>query len=127
MYQVQTAEKIPSRLMLTARGTAGHGSLPRPDNPVVHLARAIARVADADQPVKLNATTRRYLREIAKLPDYRWIGTYTARLEAPRSAAAAANEIRVRDPEIDAQLRTTVSPTMLSAGVKINVIPNVAQ
>jgi acetylornithine deacetylase/succinyl-diaminopimelate desuccinylase-like protein len=127
VYQVQTAEKIPSRLMLTARGTAGHGSLPRPDNPVVHLARAIARVADADQPVKLNATTRRYLREIAKLPDYRWIGTYTARLEAPRSAAAAANEIRVRDPEIDAQLRTTVSPTMLSAGVKINVIPNVAQ
>ncbi len=127
VFQVQTAEKIPSRLTLTAHGTAGHGSLPRPDNPVVHLARAIARVADADQPVRLNTTTRRYLRELGKLNDYRWVGPYVQRLETATAAVAAANEIRTRDPELDAQLRATMSPTMLNAGMKINVIPNVAQ
>ena len=43
IFQIQTSEKIPTRVVLTARGTAGHASLPRPDNPVVHLARAITR------------------------------------------------------------------------------------
>ena len=80
-----------------------------------------------DQPVRLNTTTRRYLRELAKLPDYRWIGSYAQKLEAEASAIPAANEIRGRDPELDAQLRATMSPTMLNAGMKINVIPNVAQ
>ena len=127
VFQIQTAEKIPSRVTLTARGTAGHGSLPRPDNPVVHLARAITRVADADQPVRLNTTTRRYFHEIAKLPDYRWIGPYLPKLENSGTAVAAANEIRSHDPELDAQLRSTMSPTMLTAGMKINVIPNVAE
>ena len=127
VFQIQTAEKIPSRVTLTAHGTAGHGSLPRPDNPVVHLARAITRVADADQPIRLNTTTRRYFREIAKLPDYRWLGPYLPKLENGAAALAAANEIRGRDPELDAQLRATMSPTMLNAGMKINVIPNVAE
>jgi acetylornithine deacetylase/succinyl-diaminopimelate desuccinylase-like protein len=127
VFQVQTAEKIPSRVTLTAHGTAGHGSLPRPDNPVVHLARAITRVADADQPVRLNSTTRRYFHEIAKLPDYRWVGPYLPKLENSGTAVAAANEIRSRDPELDAQLRSSMSPTILKAGMKINVIPNVAE
>ena len=127
VFQIQTAEKIPSRVTLTGRGTAGHGSLPRPDNPVVHLARAISRVADADQPIRMNTTTRRYFREIAKLPDYRWLAAYLPKLESGGTALAAANEIRGRDPEMDAQLRSTMSPTMLNAGMKINVIPNVAE
>jgi acetylornithine deacetylase/succinyl-diaminopimelate desuccinylase-like protein len=127
VFQIQTAEKIPSRVVLTAHGTAGHGSLPRPDNPVVHLARAITRIADFDQPVRLNTTTRRYFREITKLPDYHWVGPYLPKLEIGDSATAAANEIRGKDPELDAQLRTTMSPTMLTAGMKINVIPNAAE
>jgi acetylornithine deacetylase/succinyl-diaminopimelate desuccinylase-like protein len=127
VLQIQTAEKIPSRVVLTAHGTAGHGSLPRPDNPVVHLARAITSIADADQPIRLNTTSRRYFREIAKLPDYRWVGPYLPKLESEGPAIAAANEIRGRDPELDAQLRTTMSPTMLAAGMKINVIPNAAE
>src|SRR5205807_8708500 len=127
VFQIQTAEKIPSRVTLTARGTAGHGSLPRPDNPVVHLARAITRVADADQPVRLNTTTRRYLHAIAKLPDYRWLEPLLPRLENTSTANAVANQISARDAELAAMLRTTISPTMLSAGNKINVIPNTAE
>jgi len=127
LYQVQTSEKIPSRVTLTAHGTAGHGSLPRPDNPVVRLARAVARLAGADQPVRLNTTTRRYLKELSKLEGYGWLARLLPGLEGPSSAVATANRIQSRDPEIGALLRTTVSPTMLKAGTKINVIPNVAE
>jgi acetylornithine deacetylase/succinyl-diaminopimelate desuccinylase-like protein len=127
IFEIQTTEKIPTRILLVATGTAGHGSLPREDNPVVHLARAILRLAEADQPVRLNTTTRRYLHELSKLADYRWLEPFLPKLENPRTATAAANQIRARDAELDAMLRTTISPTMLSAGAKINVIPNTAE
>jgi acetylornithine deacetylase/succinyl-diaminopimelate desuccinylase-like protein len=126
LYQVQTAEKVPMPLLLRARGTSGHGSLPRPDNPALRLARAIVRLADADQPVRLNATTRRYFHALAKLPDYRWLAPLIPRLERPLAAIAAANEIRRRDPEFDAQLRTTISPDVVRAGSVFNVIPAMA-
>ncbi|MGH9675282.1 MAG: M20/M25/M40 family metallo-hydrolase, partial [Bryobacteraceae bacterium] len=126
VFQIQTSEKVPSRVIVTARGAAGHGSLPRGDNAVVRLARAVTRLADADQPVRLNTTTRRYFHELARLADYRWLAAELPRLENPATATAAANSLRTRDPELSALLRTTVSPTMLEAGVKINVIPNTA-
>jgi acetylornithine deacetylase/succinyl-diaminopimelate desuccinylase-like protein len=48
-------------------------------------------------------------------------------LEQPASANAAANELLAHDPELHAMLRTTVSPTMLQSGLKVNVIPNTAE
>lgn len=127
VFQIQTAEKIPTRFKMTAHGTAAHGSLPRDDNPVVHLARAILRVSEGEEPVQLNATTRAYLNAISKLPDYGWLAPMLPKLENAATASATADEIRRRDPEIHAMLRTTLSATMLNAGTKINVIPNVAE
>src|SRR5579872_21994 len=126
IFNVQTLEKVPTRVILIARGTAGHGSLPRPDNPVVRLSRAITRLVDTDEPVHLNPTTRRYLRDLSKLDDYHWLQPLLPKLEGP-GANSAANQIRAHDPELDAMLRTTVSPTMLQAGIKVNVIPNIAE
>ncbi len=126
IYQIQTTEKVPTRVVLTAKGTAGHGSLPRQDNPVVHLARAVTRIAELEQPVQLNTTTSRYLSEISKLPDYAWLVPILAKLENDSTAIAAASEIEARDPELNTMLRTSASPTMLSAGFKVNVIPNLA-
>jgi acetylornithine deacetylase/succinyl-diaminopimelate desuccinylase-like protein len=126
IFEIQTAEKVPTRVVLTARGTAGHGSLPRTDNPIVHLSRAIVRLADSDQPVKLNATTRRYFAAISKLPDYEWLKPMLAKLDDPNTATSAANQIREHDPELNAMLRTSLSPTIVHAGMKINVIPNTA-
>jgi acetylornithine deacetylase/succinyl-diaminopimelate desuccinylase-like protein len=127
VFQVQTLEKVPARIILTAKGTAGHGSLPRADNPVVHISRALVKLSEAEQPPRLNATTRRYFREIAKLPDYAWLEPLRRKLEDPAAIQAAANQIRARDAELDSMLRTTVAPTMLRAGIKSNVIPNTAE
>ena len=126
-FQIQTAEKIPTRVVLIAKGTAARGSVPRADNPVVHLSRAIVKLTEADEPARLNATTRRYLRDISKVPDYSWLSPLLPRLDNPLTLQVAANQIRSRDAEIDAMLRTTVSPTMLRSGIKINVIPNTAE
>lgn len=121
VFQIQTSEKVPTRVILVARGSAGHGSLPRKDNAVAHLSDAISKLTKAYMPVQLNTTTRRYFTELAKLNEFKWLQPLLPRLEAN------ANEIGDRDPELDAQLRTTVSPTMLRAGMKVNVIPNQAE
>lgn len=127
VFQIQTTEKIPTRVILTAKGTAGHGSLPRPDNPISHLAQAITRLTETEQPIALNPTTRRYFTEMARLPATSWLQPLLPKMEHPSEAAAIVRSVRERDPELDAMLHTSVSPTMLQAGVKINVIPNTAQ
>lgn len=124
IFQIQTSEKVPTRVVLTAKGTAGHGSLPRPDNPVVHLARAVTALAGAAQPVQLNTTTRRYFSDISKLPDYAWLAPLLGKLEQESTAVSAADKIEAVDPELNSMLRTSATPTMLSAGLKVNVIPN---
>jgi acetylornithine deacetylase/succinyl-diaminopimelate desuccinylase-like protein len=94
---------------------------------VVHLARATARLAAAEQPVKVDATTRAYFRGLSKLPDYAWLVPLLPKLEVPTTALQAAALIRAHEPELDSLLRTTAVPTMLSAGQKINVIPTTAE
>jgi acetylornithine deacetylase/succinyl-diaminopimelate desuccinylase-like protein len=126
LFQVQTAEKVPMPVRLRARGGAGHGSLPRSDNAVLRLARAIVRLSESDQPVRLNPTTSRYMAEMSRLEGYGWLVPFLPRLERPLTAVAAANEIRERDAELDAQLRATVSPDVLRAGAVFNVIPGTA-
>lgn len=127
LFNIQTSEKIPTRVNLVSRGTAGHGSLPRADNPVLHLARAVVKLAEAEQPVRLNATTQEYFRSLAKLPEYAKLARAFSQLENPGRAAAARREIARQVPMLAAMLSTTVSPTMLNAGIKVNVIPTVAE
>ncbi len=127
VYQIQTAEKVPTPVVVRARGTAGHGSLPRADNALLRVARAVIRLAEADQPVRLNPTTRRYLAEMAQLPGYTWLAAMLPRLQRSQTAIPAADEIRDRDPELAAQLRTTVSPDVIRAGSVVNVIPSTAE
>lgn len=127
LFHIQTTEKVPTRAVLRARGVAGHGSLPRGDNSVLRLARALVRLAEADQPVRLNATTRRYLTELAKVSEYQWLTPLLPRLQRESTAIATANQVRERDSELDTQLRTTIVPTVFNAGTKVNVIPTQAE
>ena len=127
IFQVQTAEKIPVRILLNARGTAGHAAIPRDDNPIVRLSRAVIRVTEAEQPARLNPVARRYFREISKLPDYTWLGPLLPKLENAATVQAAAAQIRMHEPDLDALLRTTVSPTVTRAGTKITTIPSAAE
>ena len=44
IYPIQTAEKGMAWMRLTARGTAGHGSMLQPDNAVTEIAETVARI-----------------------------------------------------------------------------------
>jgi acetylornithine deacetylase/succinyl-diaminopimelate desuccinylase-like protein len=127
IFQIATTEKIPTRMILTAKGIAGVGSVQRADNPVLHLVRALTKLSEAEQPVRLNPPTRRYLRELSRIPEYSWLEPIRRKLDDPASAQPAASQVRAHDLELDAMLHDTVVPTMLRAGLKINVVPNTAE
>src|SRR5271157_4383274 len=50
---VQADEKVPVNVTVIAKGTAGHASIPTKDNPVVHLAAAVAKIGGYSAPVHL--------------------------------------------------------------------------
>ena len=66
---IATTEKYPMRVRLVARGTAGHGSVPRVDNALAALADAVARLSAWQPPMRLNQTTRAYFQRLAQISD----------------------------------------------------------
>jgi acetylornithine deacetylase/succinyl-diaminopimelate desuccinylase-like protein len=125
---VQTLEKIPRGVELTARGVAGHGSVPLRSNPIVHLAAAVARVAAWTPPIRLNDTTRTYFKRLASIASPADAARYAAIIGADPAAAAAADEHFLQhEPRHAAMIRTTVSPNVIQGGYRINVIPSEAK
>lgn len=109
IFGIQTAEKTPLHIILTAHGTVGNGAVPRADNPIVHVSDAVSRLAKADEPVFLNPIARRYLSALAELPDYAWLKPLLPKLQNATTAQTAAAQVRMHDDELDAMLHTTVA------------------
>ena len=119
---VQASEKVTYNVDVVARGTSGHASIPLKDNPVVHLAAAVEKIAAYSAPVHYTAVTRRYFEGIAPLQDDE-IGKWIRSLDTSDRGEHAARVISDANPAWSAMLRDTISPTMLNAGVRANVIP----
>lgn len=124
---VSTTEKIPRGILLTARGTAGHGSVPLKSNAVVHVAAAVAKFGTWRAPIQLNATTREYFTRIATISSPERAARYRDVVsgDARRMAAADAYFLE-HEPAHSSMLRTSVSPNIVQAGYRINVIPSEA-
>jgi acetylornithine deacetylase/succinyl-diaminopimelate desuccinylase-like protein len=117
LYLIQTAEKGIAWMRLTAQGTAGHGSMLQPDNAVTELAEAVARIGRHEWPVRLTPAVQAFLDE-----------------------AAAALGVEVDDGDhrdliaklgpiarlAGATVSNTTNPSVLSAGYKVNVVPQTA-
>jgi len=123
---VTTTEKVPMRVRLLARGTAGHGSIPVVDNAIAALARAVAKISAWETPSRLNATTRTYFERLATISDPEQAARYRALLE-PASRAEVEPYFAIYEPQHYTLLRTSVVPTMVSAGFRRNVIPSQAE
>lgn len=123
---IQASEKVPANVDLIATGTSGHGSVPRKDNPVVHLAAAIAKIGAYETPVQLNSVTRAYFAGLSQVEDdetSKWMRA----LESSDRGDHAARWISDANPVWNSMLRDTISPTMLQAGIRQNVIPSEAR
>ena len=125
---VQTLEKIPHGVELTARGVAGHGSVPLRSNAIAHLSAAIARVAAWKPPIRLNETTRAYFKRLASIATPEEAKRYLAIVGNDAASRDAADEHFLElEPRHASMLRTSVSPNIVQGGYRINVIPSEAK
>ena len=119
---IETTEKIPRALKLTAHGSSGHGSIPRLDNAITHLAAAVAKVGNWQSPMKLNETTRAFFQAMAGISPPQQAALLT-HLEDP----AVQEKLRSAAPAFSSMLRTSIVPTMIAGGFRVNVIPSDAE
>jgi acetylornithine deacetylase/succinyl-diaminopimelate desuccinylase-like protein len=128
LYPVQVAEKGVAWLRARARGTPGHGSMPREDSAVIKLAAAIARLGATPLPHHATRAFREFLDGAAgSAPAV--LRPVLARLLSPRVAPLVLRMLPDRSlaRALGAMLANTASPTVLRAGSKTNVIPGVAE
>jgi acetylornithine deacetylase/succinyl-diaminopimelate desuccinylase-like protein len=124
---VQTLEKIPRAIRLTAKGTAGHGSVPLEDNAVAHLGDAVGAVAAWTPPTRLNETTATYFKRLATVSTPEEAERYRNALSPdPKVAEPAQQYLRKHEPRHWSMLRTSLSPTIIQGGYRSNVIPSEA-
>ncbi|HEX9030782.1 MAG TPA: M20/M25/M40 family metallo-hydrolase [Streptosporangiaceae bacterium] len=117
LYLLQTAEKGIAWLRLTARGTAGHGSMLQRDNAVTELAEAVARIGRHEWPVRLTPSVRAFLEAACEA-----LGISLDDNEPAAVLAKLGPIARM----VGATLTNTANPTMLNAGYKVNVVPQTA-
>ncbi len=125
---ISTADKISLALVLTAHGTSTHSSMPRPDNAIFRLSKAMARLADYDTKPQLTASTREFFRTLGKTSDGPEAKYFLdlADSKDPGAIARADRQIS-KDNLLHAIMRNTIAPVMLNAGFRGNVIPGSAQ
>src|SRR5579885_2596615 len=121
--QVSTTEKVPRQVRLVAHGTAGHGSRPVPDNVVVHLSAAVAKFGGWQPPMRLNETTRTFFERLAAISPPEEAVRFRGILD-PNQAPAIERYFFEHEPGYYTVLRTSVTPTMIHAGFRNNVIPS---
>jgi acetylornithine deacetylase/succinyl-diaminopimelate desuccinylase-like protein len=128
-YPVQVAEKGIAWLRVVATGATGHGSIPHDDNAVVRLSAFLALVGRRKLPVHASPEVRRFLEGLAAFQGRTGRAAMPLLLH-PRWSNLVLR-LGVRDPGmarlISALLRNTVSPTVVHAGGKVNVMPGRAE
>jgi acetylornithine deacetylase/succinyl-diaminopimelate desuccinylase-like protein len=122
LYPIASAERGTAWLKLTARGRAGHGAKPNPENAVTRLSEAMARIGAYRWPVRLIPTVSAAAEAIAA----------AAGQPAPPGGFAALGPedlLAYLGPAgtlVAGTIRNSANPTMLRAGYKLNVIPDEA-
>jgi acetylornithine deacetylase/succinyl-diaminopimelate desuccinylase-like protein len=117
LYPVATAERGTSHMRVTAHGRAGHGSRRNDDNAVITLVNALARIAAHRWPVHLTPAVRAFLDRAGPALG---IDVDLDDIDATLDRLGPARKI------IENTVRNSTTPTVLSAGYKVNVIPGEA-
>jgi acetylornithine deacetylase/succinyl-diaminopimelate desuccinylase-like protein len=125
---VGTTEKEPRPIEVIARGSAGHGSVPRADNPVVRLSDALAKIAAWVPPLQISETTVAYFRTLSTLVAPDVAARYRDVLNPdPKVSAPAARWLLDNEPQHWSMLHTSLVPTIIEGGYRYNVIPSEAK
>jgi acetylornithine deacetylase/succinyl-diaminopimelate desuccinylase-like protein len=123
---VQVSEKVAVNVAVIAKGPSGHASIPSKDNAVVHLAAAVAKIGAYQAPVHFTTVVRRYFEGLSAVSDDE-IAKWMRSMETSDRGEHAQRVLSDANPEWGSMMRDTIAPTMLSAGVRANVIPGEAR
>jgi carboxypeptidase PM20D1 len=119
MAVVGIAEKGYISLRLTARADGGHSSMPGGRTAIGALARAVAKLEADPFPLRLDGPTRRMVEAMGPyLPFLRRMMVANLWLTEPVVSRGLAG-----NPLGAALQHTTTAPTMISGGIKDNVLP----
>lgn len=116
-YLLQTAEKGMAWLRLTARGRAGHGSLPNDENAIVRLSAAIGRIDVHVWPREYIGSVRQLLDGLSEITGTPYDDSEPQQILAHLGGARGF---------VLGTLQDTATLTMLDAGYKHNVVPQSA-
>jgi acetylornithine deacetylase/succinyl-diaminopimelate desuccinylase-like protein len=112
VYLCTTAEKMSAPFRLAVHGRSGHASMPGiADNALVRAARLVERLAALRVPPRLIPETEALFAALGDVPDQAELEGIVA--ELPRD---------VRET-VEPMLGLALSPTMISASERVNVIP----
>ncbi len=117
-YAVSLAEKTPMWIRLTAQGPSGHAAVPPEATAVTHLTAALSKLIAYRPPVHVIDTVRDYFRAIAKLDG--GPSEFKNLVISLRRPGFRQNFLST--PRYSAMVRDTVTPTVLGASQKTNVI-----
>lgn len=121
LYPIAAGERGTAWLKLTAHGTTGHGSKPNRANAVSRLAAAVARIGEYRWPVRLTGTVAACIAELAALQ-----GLSVDPRARDFDLDAVLGKLGPAGLLVEATVRNSANPTMLSAGYKLNVVPGTA-
>ena len=125
---ISTADKSSLSLRLTARGTSTHSSMPRPDNAIFTLARALAKLSEYETKPKLTDSTREFFLTLAETsPEPMKTHFRNLATSNDPKLVTAADQAISENPLLHAIMRNTIAPVLLNAGFRGNVIPGSAE
>ena len=125
---VQCAEKVPHNVIVTARGPGGHAAVPHAGNAITRLTNALARITAHVEPLALSEVTRAFFGQLAAIwPDVSIREAMADLTSADPSRVVRGAAMLGEIPSMNAVLRTGISPTLISGGIRSNVIPTEAQ
>ena len=122
VYVVSVTEKTPLWLKLTASGPAGHASDPPAETAVTRLVRALDKLSEYKTPIHVIGPVQDYYHTMAMLDHG---PKQQLDLAAALKDPAYQNKF-LSDPSQNARVRDTITPTVLSASQKTNVISETA-
>lgn len=125
---ISTADKGSIVVALSVKGTSTHSSMPREDNAIFALTKALAKLADYDTKVTFIPSTREFFTALARTSEPPMSTTLRDLLNSsdPKAVERADREIS-KDPLLHAFVHNTIAPVILNAGFRFNVIPGSAE
>jgi acetylornithine deacetylase/succinyl-diaminopimelate desuccinylase-like protein len=125
-YPIMVSEKRGCQMVVTLRGPGGHGSIPAHGRAMAKLGEVITRLDRNRLPVHITAPVQLQLESMRDALDEPLKSALAGLLDPARSDAALEQVGRL-GAELDAVLHNTVNATIVSGGLKINVIPSAVQ